>query len=242
VFAAASLSETLQEVGAAYGETVPGSPELRVKIKFSFAASSVLAKQIESGADAALFLSADEAWMDYLQTRNLLRTESRRSLLENQMVLVVPADQPQQVTISADGAWLAALPKGRIATGDPAHVPAGKYARQALTSLGLWGQVERRIASAENVRGALVLVERGEAVAGIVYKTDAAASKKVVVAGVFPALAHDPVSYPVALLRGHAQGDSGPGERDASEAGRFYAFLTSAAARAIFIKHGFIVR
>jgi molybdate transport system substrate-binding protein len=153
-------------------------------------------------------------------------------------VLVVPADQPRQVTIGPIGpigleqSWFAAVPNGRIATGDPAHVPVGKYAKQAMTSLGLWDVVAPRLARADSVRSALLLVERGEAVAGIVYKTDAAASKKVVVAGTFPATTHDPISYPVALLRSSDQG----------EATRFVAFLSSAEARAIFTKHGFVIR
>ncbi len=226
VFAAASLSTALRQAGDRFSE------KGGMKVKFSFAASSILAKQIEAGAGASLFLSADEDWMDYLAKRTLLATDTRRPLLGNRLVLVVPVDRPINVGIVFGTSWLGALPAGRIATGDPAHVPVGKYARQALTSLGAWTEAEPRLARADNVRNALVLVERGEASAGIVYGTDAAASKGVVVAGTFPQDSHDPISYPIALLRG----------RDQSDARKFYDFLTSPEAREIFARFGFIVR
>jgi molybdate transport system substrate-binding protein len=226
VFAASSLTDALQEIGGAFGRA--GGPP----VTFSFAASSTLAKQIEAGADGDLFLAADTAWLDYLDQRGLIIPETRRPLLGNALVLVVPAAQARTLTIRGDGAWLAALPAGRIATGDPAHVPVGRYARQALERLGVWAAVEPRLARADNVRSALVLVERGEAAAGIVYATDVAASKRVTVAGIFPADSHDPITYPVALLKG----------RDGPTARRFLAYLASAEARAIFAKHGFTVR
>jgi len=226
VFAAASLTNALQEVGEAFAKAG------EARVKFSFASSSTLAKQIEAGADAQLFLSADEAWMDYLDTRGLVAAGTRRAILGNRLVLVVPADKPVQVEIKAGSNWLSSLSAGRIATGDPAHVPVGKYAQQALTNLGVWAGVEPRLARADNVRNALVLVERGEAVAGIVYGTDAAVSKQVMVAGMFPESAHDAISYPVALLRPHDQGG----------ARAFYTFLSSPGARAIFTRHGFAIR
>lgn len=226
VFAAASLTNALQEVC----DTFAAASGVRVKL--SFAASSTLARQIEAGADAQLFISADEVWMDYLGKRNLVEAPSRRSFLGNRLAVVVPADRPLRFEIGSDRAWLATLPAGHIATGDPAHVPVGRYAEQALTRLGLWAEVAPRLARADNVRNALVLVERGEAAAGIVYSTDAAASKKVFVAGLFPEDTHEPITYPVALLRGQGQGD----------AQALYGFLLGPAARAAFTKHGFSVR
>lgn len=226
VFAAASLANALQEAGEAF--TRQGG----AAIKFSFAASSTLAKQIESGARAQLFLSADESWMDYLEKRKLIAPGTRRALLGNRLVLVVPADKAQSLDIAAGSGWLGKLPAGRIATGDPAHVPVGRYAEQALTRLGLWAAVIPRLARADSVRSALVLVERGEAVAGIVYATDAKASRLVGVAGEFPEALHDPIIYPVALLAGE----------DRRDARRFYEFLLGKGARTIFVAHGFEVR
>jgi molybdate transport system substrate-binding protein len=226
VFAAASLSNALQEVCDAF--TVASG----VKVKLSFAASSTLAKQIEAGAGAQVFVSADEAWMDFLAKRGLIEEGSRRPLLGNTLVLVVPADQAVQVEIAKGNGWLAKLPSGRIATGDPAHVPAGRYAEDALRKLGVWDEVGPRLARADNVRNALILVERGEAAAGIVYGTDAAVSKKVAVAGLFPESSHDPITYPVALMKGQGQG--GPRA--------LYDFMASDTARTTFAKHGFAVR
>jgi molybdate transport system substrate-binding protein len=226
VFAAASLTSALQELGGAY------AAKTGTRVKFSFAASSTLAKQIEAGAEAHLFLSADAAWMDYLEKRDLLVAGSRRALLGNRLVLVVPADKPLSLTIARDGGWLRALPAGRIAMGDPAHVPVGKYAQQALIALGVWPDVESRLVRADNVRNALVLVERGEAAGGIVYSTDAVNSKHVSVVGAFPERSHDPITYPVALLRSPDQG----------AAQSFLAFLTTPEAQAIFTKLGFTVR
>ncbi len=225
VFAAASMTTALQEAGEEFARSSG------IRAKLSFAASSTLAKQIEAGAGAQVFVSADEAWMDYLEKRGLIENASRKKLVGNRLVLVVSAGRPLSVLISADRGWLGGLPAGRIATGDPAHVPVGRYAAEALKKLGVWAEVEARLARADNARNALVLVERGEAAAGIVYGTDAAVSKKVAVAGYFPEVSHEPISYPVALLRGQAQG----------EALKFYEFLLGAEARAIFLKHGFSV-
>ncbi len=224
VFAAASLTNALQEVVDGF------TAQTSVKVKLSFAASSTLAKQIEAGAGADLFVSADEPWMDYLAKRDLIDIASRRSFIGNRLALVVPSDRPQKVTIAQGKAWLASLPVGRISTGDPAHVPVGRYAEQALKALGVWGEVAPRLARADNVRNALVLVERGEAAAGIVYSTDAAVSKKVSVAGLFPESSHAAITYPVALLKGRGQGD----------ARALYAFLASPAALGLFSKHGFL--
>jgi molybdate transport system substrate-binding protein len=226
VFAAASLTDALQDVGALWVKA--GHQPLRL----SFGASSTLARQIENGAPANLFASADERWMDYLAGKKLIVPETRKDLLGNDLVLVVPADHKRQVTIGPNLDLAALLgPGGRIATGDPAHVPVGIYAEQALKKLGLWDAVASRIARTDDVRSALLLVERGEAPAGIVYGTDAAVSKAVAVAGVFPPSSHDPIAYPFAVLK------SG----DTPEARALLAFLSSPEARAVFLKRGFKV-
>jgi molybdate transport system substrate-binding protein len=224
VFAAASLTDVLRTLGQQW--QAAGHPAPR----FSFAASATLARQIEQGAPAALFFSADARWMDALAARGLLAPGSRRDLLHNQLVLVVPADHPIQVRL-APGFDLAGLlgAGGRLAIGDPAFVPAGLYAREALGSLGLWPQVAQRLAPAADVRGALLLVARGEAPAGIVYATDAAVEPGVVRAGVFPPGSHAPITYPVALLR----------DADTPQARALLGFLESAQASAVFTRFGF---
>ena len=224
VFAAASLTEVLQEIGrlwAAGGQPPP---------RFSFASSSTLARQIEAGAPANLFASADQQWADYLQQRGLLVPETRRSLLTNSLVLVVPKDRARTVQVGP-GLDLDALlgPGGRLATGDPAHVPAGIYAEAALKSLGLWERAQPRLARAESVRSALLLVGRGEAPAGVVYATDAAADPGVAVAGAFPAGSHPPVTYPFAVVRAH----------DTPAARAFLDFLSGPQARDAFTRAGF---
>ncbi len=229
VFAAASLTDALRALAAewqARGNTAP---------RLSFAASSALARQVEQGAPADLFMSADEAWMDYVQQRGLIVEATRASPVGNALVLVAPAGardaatpagardaaspagarnaatpagQTQPVTLER-GTDLAALlpPGGRIATGDPAHVPVGRYAEAALRWMGQWDALAPRLARADNVRAALLLVERGEAPLGIVYATDAAASRGVQVVGTFPPGSHPAVTYPFALLR-RAEGNA----------------------------------
>jgi len=224
MFAAASLTDALKDVSAAWEKQ--GHPPLRL----SFASSSTLARQIAEGAPANLFASADEKWMDYLAKAKAIVPDTRKDLLSNQLVLVVPKDRARKVTIGPDLDLAALLgPNGRIATGDPAHVPVGIYAKQALTKLGLWSKVEPRLARAEDVRGALLLVERGEAPAGIVYATDAAVAPGVVIAGVFPESSHDHITYPFAVVR------SG----DTPEARALMAYLAGPDARAIFVRRGF---
>jgi molybdate transport system substrate-binding protein len=228
VFAAASLTDALGEIGGAWA--AEGHPAPR----FSFAASSTLARQIEAGAPAAIFASADEAWMGELARRDLIVAASRRDLLRNRLVLIGPARSAPAgapaVTVGPATDWAALLgANGRLATGDPAHVPVGIYARQALTSLGAWPALAGRIAAAEDVRGALLLVARGEAPVGIVYATDVAVSPDVAVIGVFPESSHDPIAYPFALVRG----------QDGPEARAFFAFLAGARARALFAARGF---
>jgi molybdate transport system substrate-binding protein len=226
VFAAASLTDVLQRIEKLYRDQ-GGGP-----VRFSFAASSTLAKQIESGAEADIFASADEQWMDYLAQRGRVDAATRRSRLGNTLVLVTPADQPRTVDIRPGFNLAARMGDGRLATGDPAHVPVGRYAQEALTNLGVWDAVGPRLARTDNVRAALILVERGEAPFGIVYGTDAAASVKVRVAGVFPAGSHAPISYPMAIVA----------KRDRPEVRRFYEFLLGPEAAAVFGKAGFVVR
>jgi molybdate transport system substrate-binding protein len=226
VFAAASLTDAMKDVSALW--TKAGHPPLTL----SFGASSTLARQIEEGAPAALFASADEKWMDYLAQKNLIAADTRKDLLGNDLVLVVPANKPIHVTLGPDFDLLGLLgPNGRLATGDPAHVPVGIYAEQALKKLGWWDKVAPRLASTEDVRAALLLVERGEAPAGIVYATDAAVSKAVMVAGTFPASSHDPVAYPFAVVKAH----------DTPEARALLTFLAGPQAREVFVRRGFKV-
>lgn len=202
VFAAASLTDALRALGAEW--QARGNPAPR----FSFAASSALARQIEQGAPADLFMSADEPWMDYVQGRNLIVAATRVSPLGNSLALVAPANSTAQVAL-ARGTDLAALlgASGRIATGDPAHVPVGRYAQAALEWMGQWTAVAPRLARADNVRAALLLVERGEAPFGIVYETDARASPGVRTVATFPPESHPPITYPFALTR-RAEGNA----------------------------------
>ncbi len=196
VFAAASLTDAMRDLARQWAAR--GHPAPRI----SFAASSALARQIEQGAPADIFASADEAWATYLQDRHLLVAASRSSPIGNALVLIAPADAARPVTIARGHSLLPLLgPRGRLATGDPAHVPAGRYAQAALTWLGQWEALSPRLARADNVRAALLLVERGEAPLGIVYATDAAVSAGVRVVGTFPAESHTPITYPFALTR-----------------------------------------
>ena len=226
VFAAASLTDAMKDVSAAWQKA--GHPALRL----SFGASSTLARQIDQGAPANVFASADTKWMAYLAERHELAEGTTIELLGNELVLVVPASNPDNFAI-AQGLDVAALlgRDGRLATGDPAHVPVGLYAEQALRKLGLWEAVAPHLARTDDVRAALLLVERGEAPAGIVYATDAAASPKVRVAGRFPDDSHDPIVYPFAVTRA---GDN-------ATARDLLGFLQTSPARAIFASRGFKV-
>jgi molybdate transport system substrate-binding protein len=226
VFAAASLTDAMKDVSQLWVKA--GHQPLRM----SFGSSSTMARQIEQGAPANVFASADEKWMDYLAGKNMIAAETRKDLLGNDLVLVVPADKPQHVVIDS-GFDLARLlgPNGRLAVGDPAHVPVGIYAEQALKKLNLWATAEPRLARTDDVRSGLLLVERGEAPAGIVYATDAAISKGVMVAGTFPAGSHDPVSYPFAVTK------SG----DTKDARDLLTFLAGPQSREVFLRRGFKV-
>ena len=226
VFAAASMTNALEDVAQVY-RTRTGN-----QVRFSFAATSVLARQIEQGAPAQVFFSADEMWMNYLAERNLIEAGTRVSPVGNRLVLIAPADSNLGKLAIEPSLDLVALlgPNGRLSTGDPAHVPVGTYAKEALEKLGLWSRVAPRVAPAENVRVALALVERGEAPLGIVYATDAALSKSVKVVGEFPAGTHAPVTYPFAIVKGRATPD----------VQAFFAFATGEEGRKIFEKFGFV--
>lgn len=223
VFAAASLTNVLGELSPAF-ETKSG-----VTVKLSFAASSALARQIEAGAAADVFVSADHEWMDYLQTRALLDDKSRRDLVGNHLVLIAPADSTVTLKIGPGFPLAAALGDGRLSTGDPDTVPVGKYARAALTSLGVWGSIEPKLVRAENVRSAMMFVSRGEAPLGIVYSTDAQVDPKVRVVGVFPDDTHPPITYPAAATK-----DAG------KQAAAYLRYLSGTDARETWKKFGFV--
>ena len=195
VFAAASLADALKEIGKDY-EAKTGQ-----HVVFSFAASSVLARQIESSAGADMFLSADRDWMDYLDKKNLLTPGTRETLLGNTLVLISPSDLDIKVKIAPHFDMKGALGSSRLAVADPSSVPAGKYAKAALISLGVWDSVSNDLAPAENVRVALAYVARGEALLGIVYSTDAKSEPKVRIVDTFPESSHAPILYPVALTK-----------------------------------------
>ncbi|HEX5460851.1 MAG TPA: molybdate ABC transporter substrate-binding protein [Steroidobacteraceae bacterium] len=222
VFAAASLANVLGDMDKAFtGRT-------GIRVTSSLAASSMLAKQIEAGAPADVYFSADLQWMDYLQQRGLLRAGSRRNLVGNSLVLIGPSSSSLRVSI-APGIDLARLLRGgRLAVADPDSVPAGIYARQALVKLGVWNRIVPRLVRAENVRAALEYVARGDAPLGIVYRTDALVEKRVRIVSVFPADTHRPIVYPVALTR-----------RASPAAARYLAYITSAEAQPTFRKWGF---
>jgi molybdate transport system substrate-binding protein len=224
VFAAASLQDALNAAAKEFTATSG------VSVKLSFDASSTLARQIEQGAPADLFASADTDWMDYLAKRSLIDPKSRVDLLGNRLVVVAPKDAPlSELALETAAIERALGGGGRIATGAVETVPVGRYAKTALQKLGLWAELQTRIAPAENVRAALAYVARGEAPLGIVYATDAAAEPKVKVVATFPRDSHPPIIYPFAVTAS-AKGDA---------AARFLAFLQSPPAHAIFAAQGF---
>jgi molybdate transport system substrate-binding protein len=227
VFAASSLQSALQAIGGEWQRAG------RQAVRFSFASSSALARQIEHGAPADLFISADLDWMDWAEARRLIAPESRRTLLENRLVLIEASDGPRTDLAITPGFRLAdALGPSRLAMGEPQAVPAGRYAREALTSLGIWNEISPRIAGGENVRAALMLVARGEARFGIVYMTDAQAEPKVRMVAAFPATSHSPILYPAARVAASQN-------RAAQE---FLDYLSSPAATRIFEAMGFQIR
>jgi molybdate transport system substrate-binding protein len=222
IFAAASLSNVVDELGHSF------SASTGIQVKSSYEASSALAKQIEAGAPADVFFSADTEWVDYLERRGLLKSGSRRNVVANRLVLIAPLDSHVQLRIGPQFDLARAIGSGKLATGDPDSVPAGKYAKAALEKLGVWSAISSHIVPAENVRSALAFVARGEAAFGIVYATDARAENRVKVVDVFPESTHPPITYPIALSTGAG-----------ADAARFVAFVTSAAGSNIFRKYGF---
>lgn len=225
VLAAASLKNALDEASAAW------TKESGKTTKISYAASSVLAKQIEAGIPADVFISADIPWMDYVAERKLIKAPSRSDFLGNQIVLIASKDSKTDLKIEKGFALRAALGDGRLSMANVDSVPAGKYGKSSLEALGVWNSVADRVAQAENVRMALTLVARGEAPLGIVYRTDAAAEPSVRVVGTFPADTHPPIIYPMALLASSSNPD----------AEAFVSFLKSFAARPAFERQGFVV-
>ncbi|MGE4752820.1 molybdate ABC transporter substrate-binding protein [Yersinia enterocolitica] len=227
VFAAASLTNALQDIAAQYKK------EKQVEVVASYASSSTLARQIEQGAPADLFISADQQWMDYAIDKQQMVANTRFTLLGNELVLIAPKDSKiTKVEIDKKTDWKKLLEGGRLAVGDPDHVPAGIYAKESLENLGAWATLAPEMARANNVRSAMALVERAEAPLGIVYGSDAIASDKVKVVGVFPEASHKPVEYPMAIVKGH--------ENPTVTA--FYDYLKSPAAAVIFEKYGFTPR
>ena len=221
VFAAASLTNALEELATQWQAAGHARPVL------AFGASSTLAKQVEAGAPADLFASADQKWMDHVAKAGRIAPESRVALLGNTLVLIAPRNRAFTATLR-EGAALATRFRGKLCTGEPGVVPVGIYAQQALTHVGAWDALQGRIVGTDDVRTALAFVERGECGAGVVYATDARISQKVRVVATFPAGSHAPIVYPVALTR-----DAPP------QARAFLAFLRGPAAAKVFLRHGF---
>jgi len=223
VFAAASMKNAVDDINAAFTKST------NIKVVASYAASSALMKQIEEGAPADVFASADLDWMDYGSQKKVIRDDTRVNLLGNKLVLIAPKDSKINSVSIVRGFDLAGLiGDGRITTGDVRAVPVGKYAKAALEYLGVWASVERKFAMVENVRAALTLVARGEAVLGIVYQTDAKVEPNVKMVGVFPKESHPEIIYPVALT-----------VTAKPEAAQYLAFLRSQAAKTVFERYGF---
>lgn len=227
VFAAASLTNALQEIATEY-QKIQG-----IEVVSSFASSSTLARQIQQGAPADIFIAADQQWMDYAIGKQLMVAETRYTLLGNELVLIAAKSAKQdKIDINQQTDWVKLLNGSRLAVGDPDHVPAGIYAKEALQHLGAWGALEPQLARANNVRSAMVLVERGEALLGIVYGSDAVASDKVKVVGIFPEQSHQPVEYPMAIVK----------QRQTPAVTAFYEYLKGPQATAIFERFGFTAR
>ena len=224
VFAAASLTEPLQAIGAAYTQLTDA------KVRFSFAASSTLARQIEAGALPQLFISANTVWMDHLAEQSLVSNNTRVTLLTNSIVVAAPKESKfGEFEISSATDLLSKLTPGeRIAMGDPAHVPAGMYAAAALRKLGIWDQLASKIARTDNTRAALALIERGESPLGFIYATDAAISTKAIILARIPSQAHPPIRYEAAVVKSAAP-----------EAREFLKHLSEPDATRIFLQFGF---
>lgn len=227
VFAAASLTNALQDIATEYQKGKD------VAVVSSFASSSTLARQIEQGAPADMFISADQQWMDYVIDKQQMVKDTRYTLLGNELVLIAAKSAKQdKITINKQTDWAKLLNGGRLSVGDPDHVPAGIYAKEALQNLGAWTTLEPQLARANNVRSAMAMVEREEAPLGIVYGSDAVASDKVKAIAIFPEDSHKPVEYPMAIVKDH--------QTPAVTA--FYDYLKSPQAAAIFERYGFTPR
>ena len=224
IFAAASLTNALQDIGKLYTQH-SGTP-----VVFSFAASSTLARQIEAGANVDVFLAADEEWMDYLGQHNLIDATTRTNLLGNSLVMIAPIDSDVTITIQGGFKLSSILKNDRLAIADPDTVPAGKYARSALQSLNLWNDVENKLVKADSVRSALMYVALKESPLGLVYVTDALLEKRVRVVYRFSETTHPPIVYPVATTS-----TASPTAKD------FIQFLQSSEAQDVFVKYGFKV-
>lgn len=222
VYAAASLTNVINELDVIYEQ------KNKVQIQTSYAGSSTLAKQIEAGAPADIFISADVQWMDYLQKKQLVSANDRVNLLGNRLVVIAPKARPIKLKIDKSFDFTRVV-QGKWCTGDTKSVPVGKYAKQALTSIGWWDKVSTRLVETEDVRAALNFVARGECQLGIVYATDAAISKNVVIIGTFPKNTHQAIIYPIGLVKKN------------TESMKFYKFLQSSQATKVFKKYGFSV-
>lgn len=227
VFAAASMSNVLQQIADQYKQENP-----QAEIVFSFAASSTLAKQIENGSEADIFVSADLKWMAYLAEKKQIEEKTQTLLAGNQLVMIAPQDSQIEKIELANHQWHKLLDNNYLALGDPNHVPAGVYAKTAFESLGQWEAIQTKVAAANNVRGALLLVERQEAPLGVVYSTDAKASQKVKVVATFPENLHSPVEYPMAIVREHRR----------EEVQQFFDYLGSEKAKKQLVDYGFSVK
>ncbi len=226
VFAAASTTNAMRDIADLYRTKHKG------RIRFSFAASSTLAKQIDNGAPADIYLSANRKWMDYLASEKLISPGSRVDILGNRIVLVAPLESPcEHIPVAPGFPLVDYLGNGRLAMGDPEHVPAGIYGKEALMKLNIWPSIKSKVAGMKDVRAALMMVERGEVPLGIVYSTDAAITDKVRVVGAFPPGTHSPIVYPVAVVA----------DRVRPAVKKFMAFLRSPEATAVFERYGFKV-
>lgn len=226
VFAAASMTNTLQQIAENYKSKAPAD-----EIVFSFASSSTLAKQIAEGAPANIFISANTKWMNYLKEQGLIVDKTEKILVGNELVMIANQESSIDHVDIAKGDWVKTLKDSFLSVGDPDHVPAGQYMKAATTKLGLWDSIATKLARGKDVRAALALVERNEAPLGVVYGTDAKQSKKVKIVGVFPADSYPKVEYPAAILKEH----------DSKATQEFYEYLQSDEAKKVFVQYGFSV-
>lgn len=228
VFAAASMTNALEQIAKEYGKQYPNQ-----EIVFSFASSSALARQITQGAPVDIFISADQQWMDFLAEKGEIEAASRKTIAGNALVMIAPKESHIESVDLTDDQWQSALNGAFLAVGDPAYVPAGIYAKAAFTYLNQWDSLQKKLARADNVRKALLLVEKGEVPLGVVYQTDAMISAdNVKIVAVFPEKSHMPVEYPAAIVKGHERAET----RD------FFDYLHSAPAKAIFRQNGFTIK